>query len=197
MTCAKAQGDPPRRLHHWSSVWSKPQSVVDVGCGHGTWLAVFVELGILEYCGIYGDYIDPSALDIPADRFIAADSAQPLRLDRRFDLVVTLEVAEHLPKTDASTFVQSLTELGPVVLFSAAIPFQGGENHLNEQWPDYWAHLFHNRGYRAVDCLRKKTWHNDKVEPWYAQNILLFVHPDEIASSPRLCQLNQREAEIR
>ena len=128
---------------------------------------------------------------------IAADSAQPLRLDRRFDLVVTLEVAEHLPKTDASTFVQSLTELGPVVLFSAAIPFQGGENHLNEQWPDYWAHLFHNRGYRAVDCLRKKTWHNDKVEPWYAQNILLFVHPDEIASSPRLCQLNQREAEIR
>jgi hypothetical protein len=97
-------------------------------------------------------------------------------MDRRFDLVMSLEVAEHLPHECAELFVNTLVSLGPVVLFSAAIPGQGGTHHLNEQWPDYWAGLFQSRDYAVVDCIRKRIWQNDRIASCYAQNTLVFSH---------------------
>jgi hypothetical protein len=114
------------------------------------------------------------------------DLTRPLRLERQFDLVVSLEVAEHLPPECAATFVESLTRLGPAVLFSAAIPGQGGVNHINEQWQDYWAGLFRNAGYEPIDWLRKRIWRNERIEWYYAQNILTYARPEYIASRPAL-----------
>ena len=74
------------------------------------------------------------------------------------------------------------------MLFSAAIPFQGGTHHVNEQWPEYWVKRFHDRGYAVIDCLRQKIWHNDNVEWWYAQNILMFVQREHLARHPLLQQ---------
>src|SRR5262245_44009168 len=104
----------------------RPRSVIDVGCGLGTWLAVFREHGVEDVWGMDGDHVDREWLEIPADRFLAHDLSQPLRLGRSFDLVVSLEVAEHLPPSCADAFVESLTRLGPLLLFSAAAPYQGG-----------------------------------------------------------------------
>lgn len=163
-----------------------PSSVIDVGCSIGTWLSVCSTVGIKDFFGVDGDYVDRNSLMIPRDRFKAFDLAQSFRLDRRFDLVMTLEVAEHLPKEAASGFVHSLTELGSVVLFSAAIPFQGGTGHINEQWPEYWAKLFSEHGYVAVDCIRRKVWNDPNVQVWYAQNCLLFVEESVLRSSAAL-----------
>lgn len=164
----------------------QPKSVVDVGCGLGSWLSVFKDLGIGECLGIDGDYVNTDRLEISREEFQPFDLDTSLKLDRTFDLVVSLEVAEHLPPESARTFIASLTDLGSVVLFSAAIPLQGGTNHVNEQWPGYWAQLFQERGYLAIDCLRKKIWNNENVEPWYAQNILVFVRRNCIEHYPLL-----------
>lgn len=153
----------------------RPANVVDVGCGNGAWLSVFKEHGIDDVQGIDGDWVKPEMLLFAREQFIPADLEQPFQLSRRFDLVVSLEVAEHLPPDRGETFIGSLVGLGPVILFSAAVPFQGGTNHFNEQWPSYWSTYFMARGYVAVDCLRKKIWTNDRVEWWYAQNILFYV----------------------
>lgn len=162
------------------------RSVVDVGCGDGSWLAVFREHGVKETLGVDGEYVDKSFLQIPQDCFQALDLAKPFGLGRVFDLAVSLEVAEHLPADFAPVFVECLTRLAPVVLFSAAIPFQGGTNHINEQWPEAWAALFREYGYLPVDLVRKRVWHNDAVDWWYAQNILLFARADLIESNPTL-----------
>lgn len=162
-----------------------PQSIVDVGCGTGTWLQVACEKGIDDVLGLDGPWVDPDALEIPAESFLAADLAAPPELDRVFDLVLSLEVAEHLPPSKAEDFVDHLTALGPMVVFSAAVPGQGGSGHTNEQWPEYWSELFARRGYEAVDCLREVLWNNDDVEWWYSQNVLLFARPlalDAVAS---------------
>jgi hypothetical protein len=82
--------------------------------------------------------------------------------------------------------VDSLVHHAPVVLFSAAVPFQGGEGHVNEQWPQYWASLFHERGFRVVDCLRREIWSHPAVNWWYAQNLLLFVEAEHLQRHPRL-----------
>ncbi|MGH2729931.1 MAG: class I SAM-dependent methyltransferase [Actinomycetota bacterium] len=153
----------------------RPRSVVDVGCGIGVWLAAFMEHGIGEVLGVDGDWIDRSSLQIPEDAFLAWDLTEPLRLDREFDLVVSLEVAEHLPEDCADTFVDTLTGLGEVVLFSAAIPFQGGRNHLNEQWQDYWVSKFQSKGFAALDCVRPRLWSRQEVAWPYVQNTLVFV----------------------
>jgi len=153
----------------------QPKSIVDVGCGDGTWLSVFRELGVLDVVGLDGDYIDRRLLQIPQDHFRATDLSSPFRLPRTFDLAVSLEVAEHLSPQSAEGFVDSLTRLAPMVLFSAAIPHQGGTEHLNEQWPEYWAALFKTRDYLPIDCIRGRIWRNEQVEYWYVQNILLFA----------------------
>ncbi len=165
-----------------------PKSVVDVGCGVGCWLSVFNEFGIDDFLGIDGDYVDRKMLEIPEARFLARDLKTPFHLEREFDLVVSLEVAEHLPPERAESFVDSLTRLGPFVLFSAAVPFQGGTRHLNEQWPEYWAEYFNQKAYVTIDCLRKRVWKNDNVECWYAQNMLLFAREASLDGYPRLQQ---------
>jgi SAM-dependent methyltransferase len=162
------------------------RSVVDIGCGDGSWLAVFAKFGVMEILGIDGDYVDRGLLQIALDRFRTVDLAKPFSLGQTFDLAISLEVAEHLPPDSAALFVESLTTASPAVLFSAAIPFQGGDNHTNEQWPDYWASLFQKRGYLPIDAIRRRIWQNDTVECWYAQNTLLFARADLIERNPAL-----------
>jgi SAM-dependent methyltransferase len=165
----------------------RPKRVVDVGCGRGTWLAAFRDHGAEEILGIDGEYVDRQRLEIAAHEFLACDLSSPIAIDRRFDLAVSLEVAEHLPEESADAFVALLTSLAPVVLFSAAIPGQGGTNHVNEQWPDYWAARFEYHGYHTCDYIRDRIWDNPDVEWWYAQNVLLFSHrhiPQPAAPAP-------------
>ena len=164
----------------------EPRSAVDVGCGIGAWLSVFREHGITDVQGLDGDWVDRTQLLIPADRFAAVDLRRPIHLDREFDLAVSFEVAEHLPADCAPVFVESLTRLAPVVLFSAAIPFQGGVGHVNEQWPEYWAEHFARHGYTAVDAIRKAVWQHPDVEWYYAQNALVFARREGIERWPAL-----------
>jgi cyclopropane fatty-acyl-phospholipid synthase-like methyltransferase len=165
-----------------------PKSVVDVGCGLGVWLSVFKNHGIEDIFGIDGDWINKNDLLIPDNCFMSFDLNKPLKLNKQFDLVVSLEVAEHLPKENADIFINSLTKLGNTILFSAAIPFQTGFNHVNEQWPEFWVEKFTCQGYRVIDCLRKQIWENDLVAKYYAQNILLFVKLSEIDTNEILAE---------
>jgi tetratricopeptide (TPR) repeat protein len=164
----------------------KPASIVDVGCGVGSWLAVFREHGIDDFLGVDGAYVDRDLLQIPPEKFRPHDLTNRLVLDRQFDLAVSLEVAEHLPADHAANFVASLVGLSRVVLFSAAVPYQGGHHHVNEQWPAYWVDLFERHGYVVVDCLRDKVWLNDRVDWWYRQNLLLFCSPEALADNAKL-----------
>ena len=163
----------------------QPKSVVDVGCGLGAWLSAFREHGVSDLCGVDGAHVLETDLPLADFLFKPHDLTQPLHLPRRFDLVICLEVAEHLPPACARSFVESLTRLGPVVLFSAAIPGQGGTDHRNEQWPDYWADHFSSLGYLAFDVLRPRLWADSDVEWWYVQNVILYVAASRLHAYPR------------
>ncbi len=163
-----------------------PGSVVDVGCGTAAWLEVLREAGVEDVLGVDGPHVNPDLLRIPASLFHVHDLAKPLRLSRRFDLAISLEVAEHLPPGAAERFIGDLTELAPIVMFSAAVPGQGGTHHINEQWPEYWVRLFRAKGYVVVDCVRPRIWQDDEVEFFYAQNVLLFVAGDRLERYPLL-----------
>lgn len=161
-----------------------PSTVVDVGCGEGAWSSVFAQHGC-EVTGIdHG--IEVSRLLIPQDQFVDADLTSrdigTSRLRPSYDLALCLEVGEHLPPGDAAWLVEVLTTMSGVVVFSAAIPGQGGAGHCNERWPQYWVKLFEDRGYVVSGALRWRLWHMvpDPVECWYAQNMLACVHSHEL-----------------
>jgi SAM-dependent methyltransferase len=155
----------------------RPRSVLDVGCGLGTWLSVAQELGVAEVAGVEGAWLDRKLARVPASSITTADLEKPLKLGRRFDLAMTLEVAEHLSEKAADIFIESLTRHADVVLFSAAIPFQGGHHHVNERFPEYWRKLFALRGYAVFDFIRPQIWDNREVLLWLRQNILVFARP--------------------
>lgn len=161
----------------------KPKSVVDIGCNIGTFLSIFKENGVEDILGIDGYWINKEKLFIPQECFLQLDLEKPFSINRKFDLAVCLEVAEHLSKSIAENFIKSLTELSSVVLFAAAIPFQGGVGHINEQWPEYWAELFKKFDYVPIDCIRRKIWSLENINPWYAQNIFLFVRKDYLENN--------------
>jgi SAM-dependent methyltransferase len=167
----------------------RPSSVVDVGCGTGEWLSAFVDEGVEDVMGIDGDYVDRRLLRISPERFVPADLTEPLDVGRRFDLAMSLEVAEHLPPGRGATFVADLVRLAPAVLFSAAIPYQGGVDHVNEQWLPYWMDAFSRHGYRAIDCVRPRVWSDPTVDVWYAQNTMLYVADDLVSRLPAVAEL--------
>ena len=171
---------------------TEPRSVLDVGCGTGTWLALCREHGVDDVVGVDGPWVHPAQLLIPEERFRNHDLQQPLDLGRRFDLAISLEVAEHVPEELADAFVASLTRHSDAVMFSAAIPFQGGTGHVNEQWPAYWAEKFAARGYLAVDCLRPRIWDDARVVWWYAQNTILYATPAFLAAHGKLAAERER-----
>lgn len=168
--------------------WFKPASVLDVGCGIGTWLNVCKKHGVSEILGIDGDYVNRDQLveHINTEEFIPLDLRIPFDLKKRFDLAISLEVAEHLPETAASGFIKSLCSHSDTILFSAALPNQGGQHHLNEQYPDYWEKEFLKHGFQFYDLVRPLIWNNSNIEFWYKQNIFVASKLDltHIVSKP-------------
>jgi SAM-dependent methyltransferase len=156
-----------------------PRSVLDVGCGSGEWLGAWRELGVGDLLGVDGTHVDSSFLAIPTREFRAVDLAEgEFYLGREFDLVSSLEVGEHLRPECGADFVASLVKHGDVVLFSAAVPGQGGVEHVNEQWPSYWVGQFATHGYHLLDVIRPQVWNDDRIAYYYRQNALLFASFD-------------------
>ncbi len=159
-------------------------SVADFGCGQGVWLEAWHRAGADDVMGIDGPCVDRLSLEFSNDCFQSRDLAQPIDLGRRFDLVQSLEVAEHLPEDRAACFVESLVRHSDIVLFSAAPPGQGGVGHINEQPYEYWARVFAAEGYALFDVIRPAIADEPNVRPWYRYNTLLFARADRVAGLP-------------
>jgi len=153
-----------------------PTSVLDVGCGLGEWLHVFQKNGVSDIIGRDGDYVNTHALKIPAHLFRPGNLENSIHEDRTFDLVMSLEVAEHLSEASSETFIDNLTRHGDLIFFSAAVPGQIGTNHINEQWQSYWIEKFNRRGYKNFDIIRTQFWNNPHVAWWYRQNAFIFMN---------------------
>ena len=169
-------------------------SVIDFGCGVGSWLAAAKSIGVNNVIGTDGDYVPTSKLMISRDEFFSNNLAEldSIKLpQKKFDLAMSLEVAEHLDESNASLFVKKLTSYSDLVLFSAAIPYQGGHGHINENWLSYWEKKFNDSGYTAVDLIRPEIWNQQGICWWYRQNIILFIKNDSLKKLPVGTSINR------
>lgn len=145
----------------------------------GQWLHVFLCGSALKVKGVDGHHVPASESLIAEENRVRIDLEEFIldKSDEDFDLVVCLEVAEHLDFSLADALVDKLESLGNTILFSAAIPGQTGENHVNEQPHSFWLDKFETRGYLILDPFRKYFWNDSRVNWWYAQNLFLICKP--------------------
>jgi hypothetical protein len=152
-----------------------PMSAIDVGCGIGTFLSVLHDRGVKDILGLDGEWVDKTMLTIEKNQFNTVELRFPPKLQRKYGLAICLEVAEHLPPDCARHFIEWLCEASDVILFSAAIPGQGGVNHFNEAWQSYWVELFAQKGFHLNDFIRPAIWDDKKIAFWYKQNTFVFT----------------------
>jgi hypothetical protein len=164
-------------LQRLAAVW-RPQTVVDVGCGRGAWLAAWEPLGVETLTGLDGPWVDPAQIISRRIRFHPTDLNQPFGLAFKHDLAMSLEVAEHCRPEASESFVSSLASLADAIVFGAAYTAQPGAEHINTRPHSFWCKLFQDRGYVIFDFFRPKFWGVDKVKPWYQQNTFIYVRPD-------------------
>lgn len=153
----------------------QPNSIVDVGCGQGSWLAAAEELGSKRLVGYDGNWIKNEDLVSKNINFNSVNMESTFQINGVYDLAISVEVAEHLPEFRAKDFVYNLCNAAKVIVFSAAIKEQGGTNHINEQWQSYWIDIFKGNGFEVFDIFRSRIWNNSDVNWWYRQNIFLFI----------------------
>lgn len=152
-----------------------PKSIVDFGCGTGVWLKVAKDVFNSQVLGIDLHDYNSLSMYINENEYCSHDLTGTVNLNRSFDLAISLEVAEHIDSQYADEFIKTICNHSSIVLFSAAIPMQGGTGHINEQPCTYWAEKFALLGYRAIDCIRPIIWNDDNVEIWYRNNTVLYV----------------------
>lgn len=176
----------------------KPISIVDFGCGEGRWLIEAKRKDPnIEVLGLDGNYVNRDRLLISQDEFIGVDLREKIKLTKKYDLAISTEVAEHIEKEYADIFIDNLTRASDCILFSAAVPGQGGEHHVNEQWQSYWVKKFKSQNYEPDFSIRNYFWNNNYINCWRKQNLLMFfrnrrknvnsnivdvVHPDMFKS---------------
>ena len=150
-----------------------PKSIVDFGCGEGVWLEVVKEINNeIEIMGLDGPYVREERLRISRQCFQTVNLEQKIKLDRKYDLAMSFEVAEHISEKNSDIFIESLTNAADRIVFSAAIPNQGGTNHINEQWQSYWIQKFSQKGYFVDVSLRNYLWNMEEIDFFRRQNIL-------------------------
>ena len=173
----------------------KPSSVIDVGCGIGTFLNVFKEYGVKSLLGLDGTWVDKEKLSnhISLDNFKEIDLEKDFSINQKFDLAICLEVVEHLKETSADIIIKNLTDLSDYIVFSAAIPGQGGQNHINEQWPEYWNNKFQKHGFVMLDVFRPIFWNNKDLARWYKQNLFLVVKKGNEEISKKFVEFSDKK----
>lgn len=174
-----------------------PKSMIDVGCGTGTFLLSAKEKGVSVVLGIDGDWVDQKLLFTNIDRseFQKFNLTEIYFPHKKYDLAVCSEVAEHLEEKYADNIIKTLVQCSDVVLFSAAIPGQYGQFHVNEQAPQYWIDKFKRESYLCFDVIRPIIWENTQVKWWYKQNLLLFIR-DTHPYAAKLASVDHLELKI-
>jgi hypothetical protein len=165
------------------------RSVVDFGCGIGGWLVAAKQLGAERTLGLEAEWIKDREKLVDASEITICDLASsPPKFGRTFDLAISIEVAEHLPPESADGLCDALVNAADLVVFSAAVPGQGGDNHVNEQKPRYWVDKFWHRSFMPLEMVRPVIINDPIMFPWLKQNVIVFANYSLLCSRSSLKQ---------
>lgn len=171
-----------------------PESVCDLGCGDAMTLRSFAKHGVKLVQGFDASIMDKADYFInPKYLSLGVDFSDPnFSISERYDLAISLEVAEHLEEKCSEKFVDLCTSASDCVLFSAALPGQLSATHINNQPGYYWRGKFDARGYVEIDFIRPEIAFKGELYWPYRQNMTLFVHHEKLRNTPALLEIYEK-----
>ena len=178
----------------------RPRTVLDAGCAMGYLVAALRERGVEAYGIDISDYAICCVREDIRPYCAVGSLLDPLPegLPEQYDVVVTIEVLEHLYADAGKKAIQNLCSLANTVIFSSSPDDFTEKTHLNVQQREYWARLFAENGfyddlnyrptyitYHAA-CYRKKSDVVRQIED-YERNIRLMdgVHRDMLEQAAK------------
>jgi len=165
------------KIMRWTVAEFGPfRSSFDLGAGCGDWSWPLVEAGTEAWAVDWsGDAISLMPQEL---RNLKHDLRKPLDLERAFDLVICVEVAEHLPESAADTLCQTIVRhCGKLLIFTAAPPSQGGTGHINCQPKGYWKSKLVGLAYLPGETKRMKAGWGKVLGGrfrYLSQNLMVF-----------------------
>lgn len=151
-----------------------PKSVIDFGCGRGTWLNVALKQGARKAVGLDGAWNADKQIN-QSIQFRELKDHSSIS-GEKYDIAISLEVFEHLSTNMCDDLIETMTGCSDVIVFSAAFVDQRGTDHINEQYPSFWAKKFRKKGFYACDIFRPTIWGNSGIDPCYQQNMFLYIN---------------------
>jgi hypothetical protein len=174
-----------------------PQSVIEFGCGKGDLSRAFASMGLSVFA--FDGYANPDFYELENITFAKVDFNGTLALKthlaalkRKFDVAICLEVAEHLDPSVSSELIEVITSVSDVVIFSAAVPGQGGDGHINCRSREFWYDQFTKNNFEIADTIRVRLRGKDDVAVWYRLNVIDYVKRNVNVFSPEISQLVRR-----
>lgn len=171
-----------------------PESVIEFGCGNGNISRALASIGVTVFA--LDGYADPDFHEFSNITFVKADfndtealGKQLKSMNKKFDVAVSLEVAEHLDPSVSDAFIDCITSVSDVVIFSAAVLEQGGDGHINCRPREYWHDQFTLKDFIVVDTIREQLKGKENVAIWYRLNTIDYVrkntglamnHPEQL-----------------
>jgi cyclopropane fatty-acyl-phospholipid synthase-like methyltransferase len=148
----------------------KVTSVVDFGCGMGTYVDTFQKNNI-NAIGFDGN---PNTPELTNNSCKVLDLSSPKQFDEVFDWVMSLEVGEHLPPEFEDIFINNLHNNNKRgIVLSWAVKGQLGHGHVNEQDNDYVKTKICKLGY-INDIESETSLRNGSSFPWFRNTVMVF-----------------------
>jgi SAM-dependent methyltransferase len=146
-------------------------TVVDFGCGLGDYARAF------KFAGLKVEAYDgnPNTEAISEGTGKVLDLSKPFYLGKKFDVVMSLEVGEHIPAEFEDQFIDNITKHAKKhLIISWAVEGQGGSGHVNCKNNDYIIEQVVDRGFKynaeASEALRKSATNAS----WFSYTLLVF-----------------------
>ncbi len=157
----------------------RPTSVLDIGCGIGAYLRLLGRLGAGTVLGL--DALPAEATVLGAGEYTTADLGSPIDLGRRFDLVICVEVAEHLDPAREAVLIETIARHADrAIVFSAAEPEQPGHGHVNCRPLGYWLDLWRARGW-LPDAVESMAMRALASLSWFRRNLVVLHRAETMA----------------
>lgn len=146
------------------------ESIVDIGCGNGKYVMNFLAHGI-SCKGYDGSPLTP---ELSGGLCETMDFSQPVDIGK-FDMVLSLEVGEHIPVQYEQIFIDNLCNASKyLILMSWAVEGQPGIGHVNCRSNEYIIAEVEKRGFKYTpktsELLRKIS-----SLPWFKNTLMFFV----------------------
>ena len=155
------------------------RSVVDLGCGVGSYLDAAHDMGIAPLKG-YEINLSIANCYIPEHlrQFISSDDITSALPGGGFDCSWSVEVGEHIQPEGTEQFVSNLVNLTRrLTLLSCAPPGQRGTAHINLRPKEEWVELMTRHGMRYLPTEVDHTvshWSSLGAPSYILRNLMIF-----------------------